>query len=106
MDGWAEQCRGYNSAMNQAVHYAELADALSRLGYSQDAAEYHGALCGALCVRAVGEIDLNDLLDADGAGADDAGSRRALERLRDESMQSLEDVESRFELLLPDDEID
>jgi uncharacterized protein YgfB (UPF0149 family) len=92
--------------MNQAVHYAELADALSRLGYSQDAAEYHGALCGALCVRAAREINLNDLLDATEPATDDAGARQALERLRDESMQSLEDVESRFELLLPDDEVD
>ena len=37
--------------MKESLRYDELADALARLGFKQDPAEYHGALCGALCVR-------------------------------------------------------
>jgi uncharacterized protein YgfB (UPF0149 family) len=86
--------------------YTDLADALSRLGFSQDAAEYHGALCGALCVQTAVEIDLNHVLPAadEQAPFGDAPAHQALERLRDEAMQALESVEATFAPLLPSDD--
>jgi hypothetical protein len=93
--------------MNQAVQYAELTQALGRLGYTQDAAEYHGALCGALCVQSAAEIDVGNLLEPTvDKPVTDAEAQDALERLRDESLQALEDMESSFSLLLPDDDAD
>lgn len=92
--------------MTPAVRYDELADALARLGYSQDAAEYHGALCGALCVQIADAIDLAAVLAADDAQAPfgDAPAHQCLQRLRDESAQALESSESTFAPLLPDDD--
>lgn len=91
--------------MTNAVLYTELADALARLGYTQDAAEYHGALCGTLCVQAAREIDLDDIVptEADGA-AGDGDAHRALERLRDQSFEALESIEATFAPLLPEDD--
>ena len=56
--------------MTESVRYDQLAEALSRLGYAQDAAEYHGALCGALCVKDPEEIDPLQLLERDRAGSE------------------------------------
>jgi hypothetical protein len=90
--------------MTESLRYDELADALARLGFKQDAAEYHGALCGALCVREAAEIDPLKLLEgASGADAQD-GAMAALTRLRGESAASFLDSELGFEPLLPDDE--
>ena len=89
--------------MREPLRYDELADALSRLGFKQDAAEYHGALCGALCVREASEIDPLKLLEgADGTDGGDAA--QALTRLRGESADSFLDSQLGFEPLLPDDE--
>jgi uncharacterized protein YgfB (UPF0149 family) len=89
--------------MKEALRYDELADALARLGFTQDAAEYHGALCGALCVREPGEIDPLRLLErARGADGDDAA--QALTRLRGESADAFAAAELGFAPLLPDDE--
>ena len=94
--------------MTQAVHYTDLAEALARLGYSQDAAEYHGALCGALCVLAPVEIDLSRVLasDDDHTPFGDAPAHQALERLRTEASQELQSTDATFAPLLPDDETD
>jgi hypothetical protein len=91
--------------MSENLRYDELADALSRLGYSQDAAEYHGAMCGALCVKAVDEIDPIRLLDMP-APAPESGAeaRQALQRLRGESADAFMAGEMAFSPLLPDDE--
>jgi uncharacterized protein len=90
--------------MKEPLRYDELADALSRLGFTQDAAEYHGALCGALCVKEPGEIDPLGVLER-GKGADGAdGAAQALTRLRGESADSFLDSELGFEPLLPDDD--
>jgi uncharacterized protein YgfB (UPF0149 family) len=91
--------------MKESLKYDELADALARLGYSQDAAEYHGALCGALCVREAGEIDPLRLLEGGKAGDADAAAQ-ALTRLRGESADAFTGVELTFTPLLPDDEED
>src|SRR3546814_4457938 len=49
--------RAYNGGMQKAIDYDELNDALARIGHVDDAAEYHGALCGALCVAKPEQID-------------------------------------------------
>jgi hypothetical protein len=89
--------------MKEPLRYDELADALSRLGFEQDAAEYHGALCGALCVREPAEIDPLKVLE--GARNGDGGdAAQALTRLRGESADSFVDGELGFVPLLPDDD--
>ncbi len=89
--------------MKESLRYDELAEALARLGFTQDAAEYHGALCGALCVREPGEIDPLRLLEgAREAGAGEAA--QALTRLRGESADAFTGAELAFAPLLPDDE--
>lgn len=90
--------------MQASPAYEELADTLARLGQG-DAAEYHGALCGALCVAKPDDIDLLHLIESDGPPAADAQTRAALARLRDATVESLQDSEMAFDLLLPDDEV-
>lgn len=87
--------------------YTDLADALARLGFSQDAAEYHGALCGALCVQSADEIDLSRVVpvDEEHAPFGDAPAHQALEKLRDEAMESLESMQATFAPLLPSDDL-
>ena len=93
--------------MTDPLRYDELADALSRLGYTQDAAEYHGALCGALCVREPAEIDPLRLLEASAQSDDGAGAAtQALQRLRGESAEAFSSTQLGFAPLLPDDEED
>ncbi len=91
--------------MQQPLRYDELAEALSRLGYTQNAAEYHGALCGALCVKEPAQIDPLKLIESSGK-TDDAtgGAAQALHRLRGESANSFTDAALGFVPLLPDDE--
>jgi len=89
--------------MRETLRYDELADALSRLGFKQDAAEYHGALCGAVCGREPTEINPLKLLEG-ARDADGNEAAQALTRLRGESAESLVDGQLGFEPLLPDDE--
>jgi len=91
--------------MSEPLRYDELAEALSSLGFPQDAAEYHGALCGALCVREPAEIDPLQLLEARSQTADTTGgAAQALHRLRGESANAFADVQLVFAPLLPDDQ--
>ena len=93
--------------MSEPVRYDELAEALSHLGFTQDAAEYHGALCGALCVKQPAEIDPLRLLESHSKGDDGAAAAaQALHRLRGESAHAFTDSELGFEPLLPDDQED
>lgn len=89
--------------MTEAASYQALADALSRLGVPQPPAEYHGALCGALCVQEPGGIDLLRLLDGDTA-VDAAADSDALAQLRDNTEAALAGEDPGFELLLPPDD--
>lgn len=91
--------------MSDSLRYDQLATALARLGYRQDAAEYHGALCGALCVREPEEIDPLRLLEAEAASSD-AGpdAARALHDLRGQSADAFRGGEMTFTPLLPDDD--
>jgi len=91
--------------MSEPLRYDELAEALSSLGYAQDAAEYHGALCGALCVKEPAEIDPLRILEAERKTDDTTGgAAQALHRLRGESANSFTDAALGFAPLLPDDE--
>lgn len=92
--------------MQTRVEYSELSDALVRIGYSEDAAEYHGTLCGSLCVKRPEEIDLLHLLDAGGemAPRKDPRAQEALARLCEQSLSALQDSDMIFMPLLPDDE--
>lgn len=94
--------------MQVSIGYPELSAALNSVGYPDEPAEYHGALCGALCVRRPEDIDLLHLLDS-GHGDErtlrpDAGAQGALRRLCAQSLAALEDQEMGFAPLLPEDE--
>lgn len=91
--------------MQASLAYDELLETFSRLGRGDDAAEYHGALCGALCVTKPEEVDLLRLIDAgDAALPADAPTRATLAALREATVESLQDDELGFSLLLPDDD--
>jgi uncharacterized protein YgfB (UPF0149 family) len=91
--------------MQATPAYDELLETFSRLGRGDEVAEYHGALCGALCVSRPDEIDLLRLIDPeDAALPTDAPMRATLVALRDATIESLQDDELGFSLLLPDDE--
>lgn len=93
--------------MTEPLRYDELAEALSHLGFTQNPAEYHGALCGALCVREPAEIDPLRLLETAAQSSDaSAGAAQALHRLRGESAHAFTDSELGFAPLLPDDQED
>lgn len=92
--------------MTDAPDYANVAAALKRLGFTDEASEFHGALCGALCLQTPLELDLAQLSAASEPprlGAD-AHARDTLERLRDLSHEMLQSSEMEFAPLLPDDE--
>lgn len=91
--------------MQSPVQYQELSEALGRIGFTEEAAGYHGTLCGSLCVKTPEQIDLLALLDL---GAEplraDAQAQVALRRLCDQSLSALQDSDMIFMPLLPDDE--
>ncbi len=86
----------------EAPDHDELATLLFRLGYTETAAHFHGALCGALCVVDVDKLDVVELLQ-EGATEPEAADTRALVRLRDVSCADLLSTEMGFEPLLPSD---
>jgi uncharacterized protein YgfB (UPF0149 family) len=86
------------------IDYFDLGRALRQLGLHLDAAEYHGALCGMLCVQDSPPENLG--LEADpppDAGAVPA-ARELLRRLQRDSLEHLHDPESGFMPLLPEDD--
>jgi uncharacterized protein YgfB (UPF0149 family) len=98
--------RRYNPGMQETIHYQDLSSLLTRVGFDDETAGYHGALCGALCVKSAKDIDLIHLLDAgeDHPLQPDAQARQELARLREQTLLSLQDGETGFTPLLPDDE--
>jgi uncharacterized protein YgfB (UPF0149 family) len=104
---FSRRTRGYNCGVSDSLRYDQLADALTRLGYAQNPAEYHGALCGALCVREVEDIDPLAVLERAGATADGAeAATAALRELRVQSASAFGGSEMTFSPLLPDDDED
>src|SRR5690625_1529127 len=77
------------------MEYEQLEHALGRLGVSQDAAEYHGSVCGAVCASVA-----TDFLEE--AGGD--RTRELTRRLHTECSAELSGHESGFQLMLPDDD--
>jgi hypothetical protein len=78
---------------------------LQRIDSSVGAAEAHGWLCGALCIRdgfGVAEW-LGELAD-DAAGADAAGELPAFRELHAQTLDSLRSLDFAFGLLLPEEE--
>jgi uncharacterized protein len=91
--------------MSDLLRYDQLAEALARLGFAQLPAEYHGALCGALCVKEPEDIDPVGLLESGGQSADGtAEATRALHQLRGQSALAFTGSDLTFNPLLPDDD--
>ena len=90
--------------MSSTQHYSDLATVLSSLGYRDDAAAYHGALCGALCRQKPEEIDPVALLDDETIQAD-AQARANLHRVCEQTVLDLADMQTGFMPLLPQDDI-
>lgn len=87
-----------------SLEYERLEQLLARIGAVEAAAEYHGALCGALCVKVPAEIDLLNLVETDGSAAD-APLRGELRKVCEQTLAALQDSEMAFAPLLPDDEV-
>lgn len=86
------------------IDYFDLGQALRSLGFRLDAAEYHGALCGMLCVQPQPPDDLGLETDPPPDHAPVPAAREQLHRLRELSLNHLCDPESGFMPLLPDDD--
>lgn len=87
-----------------SIGYERLGEILARVGAGDAAAEYHGALCGSLCVKGAAEIELLRLIESDGLSGADAQTRGELKRLCDQVLESLQDSDMAFQPMLPDDE--
>ncbi len=82
--------------------YEALKVALADAGVSQESAEFHGGLCGSLCVggpAAAGAWSDTWL----GDGEDSVAVRTLLHALEQESWRSMSEGEFALELVLPDD---
>lgn len=96
----------YNRPMESKLIYSELATVLDRLGSPEEPSEYHGTLCGALCVQDAAEIDPLLLVDADIEDFQpDAESERLLKQLGSQTLEALLSSELGFAPLLPSDEL-
>jgi hypothetical protein len=87
--------------MSESVAFHDVARALAEAGSTVLAAEAHGYLCGALCVRR--DFGLAEWLDEilpDGSAADHG----RFETLREASDATLAGTQMEFQPLLPDDE--
>jgi uncharacterized protein len=90
--------------MSSMQHYSDLTSLLSRMGYRDDAAAFHGALCGALCRQKPEEIDPVALLDDEDIDPD-AQARAELRQVCEQTVSALADMQTSFMILLPDDEV-
>ncbi|HVT35753.1 MAG TPA: UPF0149 family protein [Nevskiaceae bacterium] len=86
------------------LHYSDLGAELGRIGLPGEPAGYHGALCGALCVRQPEEIDLVALTQTEAdTPHDDPAAHSLLQRLARQALDGLQDEQLSFSPLLPDD---
>lgn len=90
--------------MTDSPSHEALAATLQHIGLGEEASEYHGALCGALCVREPRDVDVLHVIEPARPAAGGGQVRGALERLRAETFEALCDEAMSFEPLLPDDE--
>lgn len=91
--------------MSDISPHQALGALLQRAGFDQDASEYHGALCGALCVRMPADIDPLQLLERVGGEPSVPETRSPLLSLRDATLRELADPDSGIRLLLPEDDL-
>lgn len=91
--------------MTDTRPYADLTEALARLGAAEDPSEFHGLLCGALCVQEPSELDPVQLIDTQSRSttAPDAAAEAVLGVLRDATVDALISSQMRFTPVLPDD---
>jgi uncharacterized protein YgfB (UPF0149 family) len=87
--------------MSESVAFHDVARALAEAGSTVLAAEAHGYLCGALCVRR--DFGLAEWLDEILPDGSTDGHGR-FESLREASRAALAGTEMEFQPLLPDDE--
>lgn len=83
------------------ISYESLSASLHNLGLDQDAAEYHGILCGMLCYRDDAPEDLGLAAEAE---SQVCASDTELQALRKNSLQQLQHAHVEFCLMLPDDD--
>lgn len=88
-----------------APDYPALAALLKRAGYPESAANFHGALCGALCVMDPSHLTVERLVDegAERTEPMDPADREAVRCLRDAAVADLISTDMTFEPLLPAD---
>ncbi|SHH14699.1 hypothetical protein SAMN04488068_2684 [Hydrocarboniphaga daqingensis] len=92
--------------MENKIPYADLAHALERLGSAEEASEFHGTLCGALCVQDAATFNAVDLIDADVEEYQpDADAEALLQLLGTQTVKALNSSQMVFAPLLPGDEI-
>jgi len=92
--------------MTDLIDYRDLSGTLQRLGYVDEPSEYHGILCGVLCL--VSPRNCNPLTVADAGeprlSGSDPEAAQTLVELRDATWESLCSPDMDFAPLLPDDE--
>lgn len=88
--------------MTKAYDHGAVQAALRDLHRGGDAAEFHGSLCGALCVQRADEVDLLQLLDA--GVPPRSRAPELLKALRDQTLSALQDEDLGFAPLLPEDD--
>lgn len=88
--------------MTTLLDYPALNALLARLGYADDAAAFHGSLCGALCRQKPDEVDPVLLFD-DEELKPEVDTLAELRQLRDDAVAALTDLQSAFMPVLPDD---
>jgi len=87
--------------------HREIQSALDGMEIAIDAAEAHGLLCGALCVRKAYDVRtwIADLAEDAGAPAPDGAPPEALLAAHEETLDALRSPDFAFAPVLPDDEI-
>lgn len=87
---------------------SNLAEAIAALGLGTDVAEFHGGICGLLCMHGPGALFAWLDEDGDAEASSTSDSATASEILREaevESWRELNGPELAFRPLLPDDEV-
>ncbi len=94
--------------MQDTIQYSDLSSLLAQIGFNDETAGFHGALCGALCVKQSKDVDLLLLLDpaGDQSLTIDTPAQKALSEAREQTLISLQDNEVGFTPLLPHDDSD
>lgn len=93
--------------MAHTPDFDETASALAAAGLNAEPSRFHGALCGALCVRDKSQIDPLAVLAEQPEPVGTQASQdaiAALTRLRDALAEALGDGATELRLMLPDDE--